>query len=440
LSAGDRLPPLYACNAARAADSTGKTAGATVRAAARRSTAQGEAMTRNFLSSCALIAVVGAAGCSLHASGSPTDATLQDTSPVAVALLADGEDSDGDRLPDSVETNTGQFISSSDTGTDPNDSDTDSDGLTDGDEVLGTTKGLNLPALGANPVRRSIFVEYDWFDDSIGCGNHSHRPTAAMIARVTNAFLFAPLLNPDGSTGADIIHDYGQGGLFRGGNRIRSSDAVIEDGLGSTEYANHRRYNFASNRDGIFHYVLLPHQYSYTRDGFVYWGSSGSGTIGPVSPKNVLVTVQCWGMEQDYVHTIVHELGHNFGLLHGGFEDVNRKPNYNSVMNYRFQLPGLDIDCLDNPLGGGDGWLDYSRSQMADLDENNLSEPAGICGDAAWDWNGNGEIDEGPVQADINLDSMLSVLQGSNDWEHVLNPESEVAAFSDEIEVCDGPN
>jgi hypothetical protein len=45
-------------------------------------------------------------------------------------------DSDGDGLPDRFETGTGIYVSSEDTGTDPNNKDSDGDGLSDGDEVL----------------------------------------------------------------------------------------------------------------------------------------------------------------------------------------------------------------------------------------------------------------------------------------------------------------
>ena len=45
------------------------------------------------------------------------------------------DDDDGDGLLDSVETNTGTYVSASNTGTDPNDADSDNDGLTDGAEV-----------------------------------------------------------------------------------------------------------------------------------------------------------------------------------------------------------------------------------------------------------------------------------------------------------------
>ena len=45
-------------------------------------------------------------------------------------------DTDGDGLPDAVETNTGIYLSSLDTGTDPNNADSGGDGLSDGVEVL----------------------------------------------------------------------------------------------------------------------------------------------------------------------------------------------------------------------------------------------------------------------------------------------------------------
>ena len=49
------------------------------------------------------------------------------------------KDSDSDGLPDVVETDTGTFVDAGDTGTDPENADSDGDGLSDGEEVAGGT-------------------------------------------------------------------------------------------------------------------------------------------------------------------------------------------------------------------------------------------------------------------------------------------------------------
>ena len=74
-------------------------------------------------------------------------------------------DSDNDGLSDCVETNTGIFLSRDSTGTDPLDGDSDDDGLSDYVEIYGTSGGLNLPGMGANPNRKDIFWEIDWLVD-----------------------------------------------------------------------------------------------------------------------------------------------------------------------------------------------------------------------------------------------------------------------------------
>ena len=59
-------------------------------------------------------------------------------------------DTDGDGLADFVETHTGTFVDAADTGTDPLDPDSDGDGESDGDEVLGggdpLDAGVGVPA------------------------------------------------------------------------------------------------------------------------------------------------------------------------------------------------------------------------------------------------------------------------------------------------------
>jgi hypothetical protein len=321
-----------------------------------------------------------------------------------------------------VETNTGVFNGAGDTGTDPNNSDTDADGISDGDEVLGTSQGLDLPALGLNPLRKNILLEYDWFDDANDCLAHSHRPTQGAIDRVSQAFADSPVPNPDGSTGITLINDFGQGGAFTGGNFIADPDGVLPGGF-DAEYQGYKSANFAPNRQGYFHYVIMPHRYNTT---------SGSSGLAEIIGDDMIVSLYCSNSDINVANTIMHELGHNLGLFHGGADGTNYKPNYNSVMNYLYQFPGVD------------GILDYSYGERITLDETALNESAGVCGDVAVDWNSNAFIDAGLVSVDVNQSGgTLSVLQDSNDWVNLFYDfDSSTGAgtlVAQQVIACDNP-
>lgn len=325
---------------------------------------------------------------------------------IDVTMGGTQQDSDGDRLPDSAETNTGLYVSPSNTGTNPLLADTDGDAIADGDEVLGTLAGLNLPAIGTNPLRKNILIEHDWFDDTLECGAHSHRPSATALSQLNQVFASAPVSNPDGTTGITVINDYGQGGAFSGGNLVADSDGVLAQDVFGPEYQGYKTAHLANNRRGYFHYVLHVHRYDTT---------SGSSGYAEIFGDDFIVSLQCSSGVTEYVrNTIMHELGHNLNLEHGGFEYVNDKPNYNSVMNYRFQFSGIDSNCD----ASGDGVADYSRGTRISLNESSLNEAAGVCGNVAIDWNFSGSI-QSNVSLDLNFDSTLSTLADSNDWARV---------------------
>jgi hypothetical protein len=323
-----------------------------------------------------------------------------------------GADRDNDRLEDCIETGTGVFNGPEDTGTDPNNPDTDGDSIRDGDEVLGTVAGLDLPALGANPLQKNILIEYDWIDDGNECNFHSHRPTQGVLDRVEAAFASAPVENPDGSTGITTIQDRGQGGAFSGGNLVQDTDGVLTGGVSGAEFRNHKATNFDPAREGYFHYTLLPHRYNTS--------SSSSGQAEQPG-DDLIVSLYCSITDKNVANTVMHEVGHNLNLRHGGFENCNYKPNYNSVMNYAFHFPGVDNDCTPR----GDGVLDYSWGNRITLDENALEENDGTCGPGnPWDWNGNTFI-ESSISHDLNSpnDSCVGayqVLSDFDDWSALL--------------------
>lgn len=355
-----------------------------------------------------------AALAALGDSGAQTKAL---TETIFSARFEDGDrdcsrDSDSDTLPDCAETASGVFVDETDSGTDPNNADTDGDGLRDGIEVMGTLDGLDLRALGANPLRRDLLVEYDWFEESTDCAVHTHAPSAAALARIAAVYAAAPISNPDGSTGIHLIQDAGQGGVFTGGNRIQNADAILP-GAFDTTWSAIKAQNFDPKRAGVFHYVILAHRY--------YGANNNSSGYAELVGDDAIVTLQCQVSEDNLVRTAVHELGHNLGLHHGGFEACNGKPNYNSLMNYRFQFAGLDASCDGYGDARGDG---YSIGDRLQIDETAIDEAEGVCGQPSIDWNRNGSVESGlaldlnPAHSD-SCGTGLNTLRDFDDWANI---------------------
>lgn len=353
-------------------------------------------------------------------------------------------DTDNDRIADVFELNDCSEPALPYLGTDPNLADTDGDGLSDGDEAYGTVSGLDLAALGCSPLRKDLLMEVDWFDDSIGFV-HSHRPSDAAISAMVAAFANAPVTNVCGGPGGiTLIIDYGQGGQFTGGNLIPGGDTVV---VFSTEFYAYKAENFAANRHGYFYYAIHCHDHTSPNNP-----SSGIAELGG---DDHIVSLKTALSDSNVSKTMMHELGHNLGLQHGGFEFLNWKPNYNSIMNYRYSFAGVDTDCN----GVGNGGLDYSRNLNPPLDENALSEAAGICSGVGIDWNGNGLIDPGLIMRNIKCGAGVSLPCGSisglccssdcssacwllldhDDWGSIVFTGLLDADFAPQIVACEPP-
>jgi len=278
------------------------------------------------------------------------------------------DDRDADGLLDIMETNTGVLNLPCDAGTDPDNPDTDGDGILDGDEVMITPSGLDLAAMGANPFRKDIFVEIDWSK----FGSVVHRPSAAAVALVEAAFANAPVSNPNGTTGITLHVDFGQSGLFMGGNQISGDWEFIA----AAALPSFKSANFDPAREGFFHYILATQRIDTPINNI-----SGASELGG---DDSMTALQAFNTTDNDARTIMRMLGHNLGLRSGGDDDIDFKPNYNSIVNSRFQFAGVDTTCD----AIGDGVLDFSDGSRITLDETSLNEFAGVCGNVAINWDG----------------------------------------------------
>jgi len=307
-------------------------------------------------------------------------------------------DSDNDRIPDVFERGDCSDTDGGFTGSDPTIADTDGDGIKDGDEAYGSVIGLDLPSLGCNACKIDLLIETDWLY-ATGVTPDRNKLHTNQVNRIVAAFANAPVTNPDGSTGITIHIDYGQS-PYNGGNSVidPSGDNTINMSnwdLNGSEYQSVKNAHFASNRHGYFRYCLMSDKYSVAGN---YVNSSG---LAELQGDDFIVTMGQWATgDDDFIgNTFMHELGHNLNLLHGGNENRNFKPNYNSIMNYWYQFCGIDTDDDTIP----DQSLDYSSGSNMSLLESSLFETEGVTGiGPPIDWNQDGDAIDELVQRNIN--------------------------------------
>ena len=155
-------------------------------------------------------------------------------------------------------------------------------------------------------------------------------------------------------------------------------------------------------------------------------------TLGHFASTLVNNVIHNRGTTDQQAGTLMHELGHNLGLRHGGLDNVNCKPNYLSVMNYSRQF--------SNIIAGRR--LDYSRNELPDLDENNgPSEAAGLGGGASPPLPANEQTAFGYVGSkNVNNYKVVPLPAASIDWNQ---KSGQTASNVNRIDAvgCDGiPN
>ena len=364
--------------------------------------------------------------------GIPLDAAGVNTE----EIISCSADTDGDALCDEWETEDGLRIT-----------------LDNGNEYfLPCGPGTDDPVC-PNPLRKDIYLEIDYMT--------FHRPSDEAISLVKTAFDQASTINPGGALGQDSTVNTGI-----------ELHVLIDDDMGAevspfeahkdlmpySEFLDRKEFFFGtqSERSSLiaadiltakrqaFHYAMFIHSQSE---------SPGSSGIAEVGGNDLIVSLGDFfdgrGTAEEQAETLMHEIGHNLNLEHGGGPGnvLNCKPNYISVMNYAFQFDNFDTG---RPL-------DYSRRALPTLDTTALYETNGFFpywypqfteGDVFWtdtntklstvwgingephvaltnknmDWDNDSDFDGNPMSQDITnfgvigCETVTGLLTGYNDW------------------------
>ncbi|MEV0585369.1 CARDB domain-containing protein [Nonomuraea sp. NPDC050310] len=328
--------------------------------------------------------------------------------------------------------------------------DTDLDGIPDLVELSGIrnqagTVLADLPALGADPCRKTVILQLDYMADVNPATQHSHQPKPGAITLARDVLDRAPFpaANPCPYAGT---HRAGIDLIYLQGTQLAEQAQL---GLDSNAYRNARNANFPAELARYAHYGIFAHDLQGSpgtsgqccepnrdnnKDFIVTLGSwrtmcvadftrdyNGDDTLQTTAAGDDVTTgtqihvgdnrrcdttsahatdVQVLtpgtgaadakvGTDQDQAGTILHELFHAMGLRHGGDNNDNFKPNYLSLMNYFFQtgIPNSAPPLLVNQMRDwkvGNVRLGLSGGGLAQLDENRLNEAAGIGDGTDW--------------------------------------------------------
>jgi hypothetical protein len=337
--------------------------------------------------------------------------------------------------------------------------DADGDGIPDSAEVSGGTfAGLDLYSMGARTSQKDIFIEVDYMNST----DPGVIPRRESLQKIVDSFNAQSIkVHFDAGTTFGSAFSTTDFNLGQGSAVVAYEPCVYMDQTTCTLNTSSRRsiYDWKAEymdlrRRNIFHYLLMGNSQNANGSNGGAWGiaevigndllvtmgnSSFATTTG--SPLNLLINQQA--------AAIMHELGHNLGLRHGGNEDTNYKPNYWSTMNYLYTSNGLDqapnastayqrwrlekgdgtptlCSLSNSPCGSpSQFFINFSDGSSSNLNEAALSEAAnigrGTSGGSYADWNLDGSLTAGTISRNLNGDS-ATILRDHNDWANLSFP------------------
>jgi len=237
------------------------------------------------------------------------------------STIFDDNDGDEDGLSDSLEPLLG---------TNPENDDSDSDGVSDTLEAFGND-GFSFAEWGS-PTARDLYVEVDWMEHPTN-PYLTRRPYPELVADATAVFA------RDAGLRLHVFLD----------NAVPWSEVVCYGACaeGVDFYSLKRGHFSPSNpeRRPYFHYAM----WAYRHSSLTSCSSGKAELLG----NDLIVSLGCWSSPSvnEQRGTFIHELGHNLDLGHNGNDVAGQfSVVHDSVMNYRYQFPGVS----------NSGWHSYS--------------------------------------------------------------------------------
>ncbi|HPT46064.1 MAG TPA: Ig-like domain-containing protein [Candidatus Rifleibacterium sp.] len=339
------------------------------------------------------------------------------------------------------------------------DTDADADGIPDENEAPGKTFcGLPYYDWGARAGTKDIFVHIDYMNPAACPDPLAVTPRGEALQKIQAAFA-RKAINIHFDTGTLLGSTVAQHCLDGRSHQVDYAETLyLTPELGTANAYVYKAASMPISKLPVFHYCLL---------GFKPARSFGG--LGEVGGNDYIVTLGQSDVSQHFstatteklnylinsqASTIMHELGHNLGLLHGGNEDLNNKPNYFSIMNYMYSNNGLPTignsaegdryyyyrfeelndqafaqyfpsgwwEDIHNNAYSADMVLDFSDGNGADINESSISETAGLgrSGSAGVDFNGDGDkSDTGLSKQLVGTSGTLSTHRDFNDWDAI---------------------
>jgi uncharacterized repeat protein (TIGR01451 family) len=266
------------------------------------------------------------------------------------------------------------------------------------------TADYHFPGEPLSTQHKYVFLEIDSY--ATGCSSGpvppTCKPSQAVVDALVSAFNSAPVSNPDGTSGIRLVVQVDDsmatlnGAAVTGPLALPPCTAPKISGSMDFDELKHAFFGTSSERGNAKKIAAKAFAFHYLITAPNLQGLGSTSGCSELPGNDLAVTLGGWGftttnLTLSWAGTLMHELGHNLGLRHGGGAAIdtdsngnklsaNCKTNYISVMSYAQQMP-------DRPMPLANWKLDYSRLELPGinikLNESSLSEATGVFGTTA---------------------------------------------------------